>query len=109
EEAELFEALKHLKYNKHEVVLFHVIDKEKELDFNFDNAPRRFTDVETGTHIDLYAENFKELYQESVTSYFNDLKLQCGKYRIKYVQADVADSFEKILITYLVERQKFGG
>ncbi len=109
EEKELFEALKHLKFNKHEVVLFHVIDKEKELNFNFDNAPRRFTDVETGKHIDIYAENFRESYTESVGKYFNELKLQCGKYRIKYVQADIGESFEKILTTYLVERQKFGG
>lgn len=109
EEKELFEALKHLKFNKHEVVLFHVIDKEKELNFNFDNAPRRFTDVETGKHIDIYAENFRESYTQTVSNYFNELKLQCGKYRIKYVQADIGESFEKILTTYLVERQKFGG
>ncbi len=109
EEAELFEALKHLKYNKHEVVLFHVIDKEKELNFNFDNAPRRFTDVETGKHIDLYANNFKDSYRETVRNYFDELKMQCAKYRIKYVQADIGENFEKILTTYLVERQKFGG
>lgn len=30
-EIELFEALKHLKYNKHEVVLFHVVDKKGSL------------------------------------------------------------------------------
>lgn len=108
EEKELFEALKHLKYNKHEVVLFHVINKEKELNFQFDNAPRRFTDVETGEHIDLYADNFRETYTNAVAGYFNALKLQCAKYRIKYVQADVGETFEKILTTYLVERQKFG-
>ena len=109
EEKELFEALKHLKYNKHEVVLFHVIDKEKELNFNFDNSPRRFIDVETGKHIDLYDDNFKESYTQTVANYFNDLKLQCAKYRIKYVEADIGENFEKILTTYLVERQKFAG
>ena len=31
DETKLFEALRHLKHNKHEVVLFHVFDKEKEL------------------------------------------------------------------------------
>lgn len=108
EEKELFEALRHLKHNKHEVILFHVIDREKELKFNFDNAPKRFTDVETGEHIDLYADNFKDSYEEAVAKYFEALKLECAKYRIKYVQADVGDSFEKILTTYLVERQKFG-
>lgn len=108
EEKELFEALKHLKYNKHEVVLFHVLDRQKELDFDFDNSPKRFTDVETGEHIDLYADNFRETYTTAVSRYFDALKLQCAKYRIKYVQADVNGNFKKILTTYLVERQKFG-
>ena len=107
DEKELFEALKHLKYNKHEVILFHVIDKEKELNFDFDNAPKRFTDVESGLHIDLYADNFKDSYQKAVENYFGELKLQCSKYRIKYVQADIGENFEKILTTYLVERQNF--
>lgn len=109
EEEELFEALKHLKYNKHEVVLFHVIDKKRELNFDFDNTPKRFTDVETGNHIDLYAENYKEKYQETVAEYFGKLKLECSKYRIKYVEADIGENFEKILTTYLVERQKIAG
>jgi uncharacterized protein (DUF58 family) len=107
DEKELFEALKHLKYNKHEVVLFHVIDKEKEMNFDFDNTPKRFTDVESGSHIDLYADNFKDSYQKAVGNYFGELKLQCSKYRIKYVQADIGENFEKILTTYLVERQNF--
>ena len=37
EEAALFEALRHLKYNRHEVVLFHVMDKKREFDFDFEN------------------------------------------------------------------------
>ena len=45
---ELFAALQHLKFNKHEVVLFHVVDKEKEIDFNFENRPYLFIDMETG-------------------------------------------------------------
>ena len=45
---ELFSALQHLKYNKHEVILFHVSDKGKELDFNFENRPYKFVDMETG-------------------------------------------------------------
>ncbi|MFT5263175.1 MAG: hypothetical protein ACI8YQ_001915, partial [Polaribacter sp.] len=31
----LFAALQHLKHNKHEVVLFHVVDKSKEIDFDY--------------------------------------------------------------------------
>lgn len=107
-EQELFEALRHLKYNKHEVVLFHVINKETELNFNFDDAPKRFTDIETGKKIDLYASNFKDNYQKEVQKYIKDLKEQCIQYRIKYVEAPVEENFDAILLTYLIERQKFG-
>ncbi|HEY5687357.1 MAG TPA: DUF58 domain-containing protein [Yeosuana sp.] len=106
-EAKLFEALRHLKYNKHEVVLFHVIDKEKELVFDFDNKPRRFVDVETGEHINLYADTVKENYHAAVSHYFESLKLKCAQYKIKYEEADINKNFNNILTTYMIERQKF--
>ena len=106
-EEELFNALRHLKHNKHEVILFHVMDKEKELNFNFNNQPKRFIDVETGEYINLYADTVKENYKNAVDSYFNDLKLKCAQYRIKYVEADISRDINKILLTYLIERQKF--
>ncbi|WP_417855738.1 DUF58 domain-containing protein [Xanthomarina gelatinilytica] len=104
----LFEALRHLKYNKHEVVLFHVFDKEKEVLFDFDNSPKRYVDVETGEHMNLYAENIRDNYKEAVRTYFETIKLKCGQYRIKYVEADINKKFDNILTTYMVERQKFG-
>ncbi|MDO7170895.1 DUF58 domain-containing protein [Mariniflexile sp. AS56] len=107
DEERLFEALRHLKYNKHEVVLFHVFDKEKELQFDFDNKPKRFIDVETGEHINLYAESIKENYLHAVSGYFEALKLKCLQYKIKYVEADVNKNFGNILTTFMVERKKF--
>lgn len=107
EQEQLFEALRHLKYNKHEVVLFHVIDKEKEVLLDFKNTPRRFLDVETGNHIDVYPDTIKESYNKAVADYFSNLKIKCGQYRIKYVEANVGDDFSKIMTTYLIERQKF--
>jgi len=106
-DTELFEALRHLKYNKHEVVLFHVFDKPKEFQFDFDNHPRQFVDVETGEHIDLYPDNIKSNYELAVETYFKSLRLKCGQYGIKYVEADISTGFEPILTAYMVERQKF--
>ena len=103
----LFEALRHLKHNKHEVVLFHVFDKEKEQFFDFDNRPKRFIDVETGYYINLYADNIKENYEKAVNKYFSILKVKCGQYRIKYVEADINAGFDSVLTTYMIERQKF--
>ena len=103
----LFEALRHLKYNKHEVILFHVFDKEKELTFDFDNRPKRFVDVETGDYINLYADTIQENYNKAVSDYFETLKLKCAQYKIKYVEADINKDFNNILTTYMIERQKF--
>ena len=103
----LFEALQHLKYNKHEVILFHVFDSAKELNFDFDNTPKRFIDVETGETINLYADTVKETYSAAVNTYFKALRLKCAQYKIKYVEADINRDFNTILTTYMVERQKF--
>jgi uncharacterized protein (DUF58 family) len=107
EEEKLFEALQHLKYNKHEVILFHTYDKEKEIDFDFNNRPKRFVDLETGEHLNLYADNVRQDYKEAVQKYFNELKIKCGQYRIKYVPVNINEDFSAILTSYLVERQKF--
>lgn len=107
DDEKLFEALRHLKHNKHEVVLFHVFDKEKELTFDFDNRPKRFIDIETGDYINLYPDNIKDNYEKAVKDYFKNLKIKCGQYRIKYVEADINAGFNSILTTYMIERQKF--
>ncbi|MEE1897878.1 DUF58 domain-containing protein [Flavobacterium rakeshii] len=104
----LFNALRHLKHNKHKVVLFHVTDKKTEFSFDFDNAPRKFVDLETGEQVNLFAENIKEEYEKRAADYFRKIEETCMQYRIKYVPVSVDEKFEKILITYLVEKQKFG-
>lgn len=103
----LFEALRHLKYNKHEVVLFHVFDKDKELKFNFDNNPKRFVDVESGAFINVYADTIKTNYETAVGDFFEALKLKCAQYQIKYVEANINDNFDNVLTTFMIERSKF--
>jgi len=103
----IFDALRHLKYNKHEVVLFHLLDTDKEFHFDFENTPKRFLDVETGEHIDLFSDTIKENYEKAIKTYFDALKMKCAQYKIKYVDVDVRGNFSKVLNTFMVERQKF--
>ena len=104
----LFNALQHLKHNKHKVVVFHVLDKKRELYFDFDNAPRKFIDVESGEVVNLYANNSKQEYEKSLAAYLKKIETTCNQNKIKYVSVDVGTNFEKIITTYLVEKQKFG-
>ena len=107
DDVKLFDALRHLKHNKHEVVLFHVVDKDKELGFNFDNTPKRFVDIETNETIDLYPDAIQETYSTAVKKYFKYLKLKCVQYQIKYVECDINLNFDKVLETYMIERNRF--
>ena len=100
---ELFNALQHLKHNKHKVVVFHVIDKQTEINFNFDNAPRKFIDLETGEDINIFADTVKEAYEEKVNSYFKTLAMTCAQNKIKYVPVAVEDSFEKVLSIFHIQ------
>jgi uncharacterized protein (DUF58 family) len=107
-EEALFTALQHLKHNKHKIVLFHVIDEKTELNFDFDAAPRKFIDLESGEEINIFADNIKETYENQVSNYFKKVAIACAQNKIKYVPVSVGANFEKILITYLVEKQTFG-
>ncbi len=102
----LFSALQHLKHNKHEVVLFHVMDKEKEIDFEYQNRPYVFIDMETGEKIKLQSDQVKDHYKERVLAYTEALKMKCLQYRIDYFEADINKGFYPILQSYLVKRSK---
>jgi len=106
-EEDLFAALQHLKYNKHEVILFHTFDGKHELNFDFDDAPKKFVDVETGEQINLFADNIKDNYQLEMQNYFKKLKLKCMQYKIDYVPVDITKGYEQVLLTYLISRNNF--
>ncbi|MDX5443420.1 MAG: DUF58 domain-containing protein, partial [Hymenobacteraceae bacterium] len=61
----IFAALQHLKHQKHEVLLFHVMDKATEEDFDFEERPYLFEDVETGEQIKLQPSQVKEQYHKA--------------------------------------------
>lgn len=105
-EKELFEALRHLKHNKHEVVLFHTFDGKTEFNFDFDNAPKKFVDVETGEEVNLFSENIQEHYKKLVDSYFQELKNKCLQYKIDYVPVDIQIGFAQVLTSYFLSRRK---
>lgn len=106
DENEIFLALQHLKHSKHEVVLFHVIDKSKELDFNFENRPYKFIDLETNEELKLQPNQVKEFYVEKMNERKANLKLKCAQYKIDFVEADINEGYHQILLSYLVKRSK---
>ncbi len=106
--ASLFSALQHLKFNKHEVVIFNVTDKSKEVDFNFANRPYQFIDMETGAVLKAHTSKVKSAYLEEMNNYRQKLTLKCAQYKIDMVDADINSGFDQVLQGYLIKRQRMG-
>jgi uncharacterized protein (DUF58 family) len=102
----LFSALQHLKYNKHEIILFHVVDKSKELEFEYENRPYQFIDMESGERIKLHSNEVKIFYVEQMQKFERELKLRCGQYKIDFVEADINLDYRQVLLPFLTKRTK---
>jgi uncharacterized protein (DUF58 family) len=102
----LFAAIQHLKFNKHEVIIFNVNDKPKEIDFNFDNRPHHFIDMESGEQLKVHPGKIRQAYQSSLTHYRRQLELKCAQYHIDIIDANIEDGYNTILKSYLVKRNK---
>ncbi|WP_299700061.1 DUF58 domain-containing protein [uncultured Pontibacter sp.] len=102
----IFAALQHLKHQKHEVLIFHVMDRRTEEEFDFAERPYVFVDVETGQELKLQPSQVKDHYRQAVANYKRELELKCGQYKIDFVPVDISEPFDKVLYSYLVKRAK---
>ncbi|HHM20985.1 MAG TPA: DUF58 domain-containing protein [Bacteroidetes bacterium] len=102
----LFSALQHLKHNKHEVILFHTVDKSLEVDFEFENRPYLFIDMESGEQLRLQPNQVKEHYVGHVKRFADELKMKCLQYKIDFVETDIRTGFRPVLQSWLVKRMK---
>jgi uncharacterized protein (DUF58 family) len=102
----LFSALQHLKFNKHEVIIFSVNDKAKEIDFLFENRPYEFVDMENGDTLKTNPSAIKDVYLGAYQQYRREIALKCAQYKIDLEEADIAEGFSTVLSAYLIKRQK---
>ncbi len=103
---EVFDALKHFKYNKHEVILFHLFDSQLENNFQYDDTPHEFIDLETGESLKLNPRDIREGVKKSYSDFQHQMKLKCGQYKIEWIEADVRGGFDQILLPFLLKRSK---
>lgn len=105
-ESEFIEALQHLRHNKHEVIVFHTLEKSSELELELGNRPLRMIDMETGEEMKLQPSEVRANFQERARTYYYDIKLKCGQLNIDFVEIDIAEGVEVVLQKYLIKRQK---
>lgn len=102
----LFEALQHIRHKRHEVILFHVTDKSTELNFDFEDRPYEFIDLETGEKLKVHPKQVRELYKEKMSFFYDELKIRCGQYKIDYMEVDVKNGFDAVFMAFMAKRMR---
>ena len=102
----LMDALRHLRHCKHEVLLFHTLHHAQEIEFNFDNRPTEFIDLETGRHLKVQPGEVMEKYHEYMLRATADIKRHAIQYHIDYQSVDVGLGVEQVLLPYLLKRSR---
>jgi uncharacterized protein (DUF58 family) len=100
------DALNHLRHNKHEVVVFHVLDKSTEVAFDFPERPTRFVDLETGAELKLHPSEVRDHYISRMGALRKELSTRCGAHGIDWVDVDISEGPVPVLARYLIKRKK---
>ena len=106
DQAAMFDALQHLRFNKHDIILFHVVDRSKELELQLEDRPYTFVDLESGEQVKAHPAEVRDAYRTAMADHWHQLKLKCGQYRIDLVEADINKGFSPILLEFLLKRAR---
>lgn len=104
--SELFSAINHLKHSKHEVIIFNTYDSKYEYHFKYDKRPYKFIDLETGETIKLNPNEIGQFIEKKLKEFYNEIKIKALSYNVDFVEADINESFNEVLLQFLYKRQK---
>ena len=105
-DSDFFNSLLHLKHQGHETILFHVSDKKTEHNFNFDNKPIKFVDLENKQALKIKPNEVKKSVEEILKKRFQNFSVMCKKYKTDLIEVDIDKSFDQVLLPYLLKRNK---
>lgn len=106
EQEPLFDALRHLRHCKHEVLFFHTFDRDKELDLNFGNKPYWFIDLETGKRIKAFPNEIAAKYSATMQRQTEQVRRHAMQYHIDYIPVDINLGFDQVMQPYILKRSK---
>lgn len=103
---ELISALKHLRHKKHEVILFHMLEKRSERELDFPDDRFVFSDLETGSELDVIPSQIRRDYQNKMSEYTKNFRITCSDANISYEEVDTQAPFDYALLAFLKKRRR---
>jgi uncharacterized protein (DUF58 family) len=107
EPAALQKAFEHLRFRKHDVVAFHLLDP-LELGFTF-QRPMRFLDLEGGPSIFAEPNDIYDRYQLALSEYLAEMTRVTRESAIDYHRVAIDENYETVLRRFLTARTRSGG
>jgi uncharacterized protein (DUF58 family) len=103
EPEKVLSSLRHFRHNKHEVLIFHILDP-LEVSFKFE-GDIQFEDLESGENIRTFPWYIQNEYRNEINEFIAYYKKNCLENRIDYQLIETSKSFDNALLEYLVKRK----
>jgi uncharacterized protein (DUF58 family) len=104
EVADLLDCFKHLRFYKHDVAVFHLMDRQ-EFDFDF-TRPVRFVDMENGMDLITDPAVVRDAYHEALHDYLTTMAHGCREFDVDYRLTYLDQGYEGVLTQFLLQRIK---
>lgn len=100
----LLSCLQHLRFQKHDLVLFHLLDP-MELDFKFDR-PVRFVDLESSFSLVTEPNLVRDEYLKQLKIFLERLRTGSNEFKADYRRLTTDASYEHVLADFLMDRAR---
>lgn len=104
----LISAMRHLRHQRHEVLLFNVLEHKSERELDFPDGRYLFEDMETGEEMEMNPAQFKESYKKKVNEFTQKFKIECNEAGVDFEEIDTQKPFDLALLAYLNKRKRLG-
>ncbi|MBN1395412.1 MAG: DUF58 domain-containing protein [Pirellulales bacterium] len=101
---EIVKALHHFRHRRHEVVVFHVLDRG-EIEFPFSETTA-FRDLESGGRIEVDPVYARDEYLAQIKAFIETYRRACAEARIDFVSADTSTPYDFLLSRYIATRSR---
>lgn len=102
----LISSIRHLRHQKHEVLLFNILEHKSERELDFPDGKFLFEDMETGSEMEIVPAQVRDDYRQKVQEYTQAFKIACNEAKADFEEIDTQSPFDLALLAYLNKRKK---
>jgi uncharacterized protein (DUF58 family) len=104
DEADIYKGLAHLKFLKHDVIVFHTMDHQ-ELNLDYEGLIQ-FEDLESKERMQTFPQSLRDAYRDRVRAFLDDMERTTGNSNIDYCLLDTSQPLDRALMAYLAKRKR---